>query len=275
MLQIPMQRFLVIAVALCSLGIAGASRWPRLSSGAPQVTLVADGGMREIPTESATVADLLSALGMTLGPLDRTDPSPDTPITDGLEVRVTRVARRDITEETTLHANTFVLADPDRPLGHVRVLVQGRDGLLRRVWRVWEKDGEVASRVLLDEQLTSEPRDSVVLRGIRGMSTRSGYWRHWRTPMDMEATAYDPGPRSCGKWATGYTATGIKAEKGIVAVDDQVIPLGTRLYIPGYGFALAADRGSAIKGMRIDLCFPTYQEAIRFGRRRVKVYRLD
>jgi 3D (Asp-Asp-Asp) domain-containing protein len=91
----------------------------------------------------------------------------------------------------------------------------------------------------------------------------------------MEATAYDPGPKSCGKWASGYTATGAKAEKGIVAVDDRVIPMGTRMYIPGYGFALAADRGGAIKGMRIDLCYPTYAEAIQFGRRKVKVYLLD
>jgi len=115
----------------------------------------------------------------------------------------------------------------------------------------------------------------VVLRGIRGLSGRSGYWRSWHAPLEMEATAYEPGPRSCGKWATGYTATGIKAQKGIVAVDERVIPLGTRLYIPGYGFALAADRGSAIKGTRIDLCFDTYAEAIRFGRRRMNVYRLD
>jgi 3D (Asp-Asp-Asp) domain-containing protein len=51
--------------------------------------------------------------------------------------------------------------------------------------------------------------------------------------------------------------------------------MGTRLYVPGYGLALAADRGSAIKGMRIDLCFATYEEAIQFGRRPVKVYLLD
>ncbi len=70
-------------------------------------------------------------------------------------------------------------------------------------------------------------------------------------------------------------AIGLKAEKGVVAVDDTVIPMRSRLYIPGYGFAIAGDRGSAIKGMRIDLCFATYAEAINFGRQPVKVYRLD
>jgi 3D (Asp-Asp-Asp) domain-containing protein len=51
--------------------------------------------------------------------------------------------------------------------------------------------------------------------------------------------------------------------------------MGTGMYIPGYGFAVAADRGSAIKGNRIDLCYDTYREAIQFGRRKVKVYLLD
>jgi 3D (Asp-Asp-Asp) domain-containing protein len=67
----------------------------------------------------------------------------------------------------------------------------------------------------------------------------------------------------------------MKAEKGVAAVDDRVIPMGTRMYVPGYGFAVAADRGSAIKGMRIDLCYNTYAEAKQFGRRKVKVYLLD
>jgi 3D (Asp-Asp-Asp) domain-containing protein len=93
--------------------------------------------------------------------------------------------------------------------------------------------------------------------------------------MIMEATAYDPGPISCGKYADGYTAIGMKAEKGVVAVDPRVIPMRTRLYVEGYGLAIAADTGGAIKGNRIDLCFPTYQEALRYGRRTVKVYLLD
>ena len=122
------------------------------------------------------------------------------------------------------------------------------------------------------EEVVEEPQDVVVLRGTHGLANRGG---NWRRPRVMVATAYEPGPRSCGKWATGYTATGVKAEKGVVAVDERTIPLGSRLYIPGYGFAVAADRGGAIKGNRIDLCFATYDEALRFGRRRVKVYILD
>lgn len=83
----------------------------------------------------------------------------------------------------------------------------------------------------------------------------------------MEASAYWPDPA----WSNGYTATGLKAQRGIVAVDPSVIPLGTHLYVPGYGQALAADTGGAIVGDRLDLCFDTAGEAIGWGVRDVKV----
>lgn len=86
--------------------------------------------------------------------------------------------------------------------------------------------------------------------------------------MTMEATAYLP---SDGGGA-GITATGIPATYGVAAVDPAVIPLGSRLYIPGYGEAIAADTGGAIYGYRIDLCMESYSEAMNFGRRDVTVY---
>jgi 3D (Asp-Asp-Asp) domain-containing protein len=97
--------------------------------------------------------------------------------------------------------------------------------------------------------------------------------------MTMVATAYDPGPVSTGKrpgdQGYGVTASGRRAGYGVVAVDPRVIPLGTRLFIPGYGYAVAGDTGSAIKGNRIDLGFATYAEAVRFGRQTVTVYILE
>ena len=84
----------------------------------------------------------------------------------------------------------------------------------------------------------------------------------------MEATAYLPTDGS----AEGITAMGIPATYGIVAVDPDVIPLGTRVYIPGYGEALAADTGGAIYGYKIDLCMEDYWQAMDFGRRTVTVF---
>lgn len=70
------------------------------------------------------------------------------------------------------------------------------------------------------------------------------------------------------------TATGIWPKPGIVAVDPAVIPLGTKLHIPGYGTATAHDTGEDIKGYRLDVFFDTHEEAINYGRKikKVRVY---
>ncbi|WP_081328686.1 3D domain-containing protein [Neomoorella thermoacetica] len=85
----------------------------------------------------------------------------------------------------------------------------------------------------------------------------------------MLATAYTASSEE--GTADGRTATGIKVRRGVVAVDPKVIPLGTKLYIEGYGEAIAADTGGAIKGNKIDLFMDSKQEALRWGRRWVLV----
>jgi 3D (Asp-Asp-Asp) domain-containing protein len=94
--------------------------------------------------------------------------------------------------------------------------------------------------------------------------------RYSRT-MVMSASAYS----SQDSGNSSYTCRGDLLRKGIAAVDPNVIPLGTRLYIPGYGYAIADDIGGAIKGYSIDLAFDTHGEALQFGRRRVTVYVLE
>ena len=78
----------------------------------------------------------------------------------------------------------------------------------------------------------------------------------------MTATAYT---------LAGHTATGAPVGYGVVAVDPSVIPLGTRMTIPGYGEGVAADTGGAIQGAVIDLWFPTAAEAANWGRRTVTI----
>ena len=80
--------------------------------------------------------------------------------------------------------------------------------------------------------------------------------------MKVDAVAY---------YLPGRTASGVTVRKGVVAVDPRVIPLGTRLYIPGYGPGLAADVGTAIKGRIIDLWFPSTTLARNWGRRTVTI----
>ena len=95
--------------------------------------------------------------------------------------------------------------------------------------------------------------------------------RDYYSVLSMEASAYLPGDGN----GAGITATGIRAGYGVAAVDPSIIPLGTRMYIPGYGEAIAADTGGAIRGYMIDLCVESYSEAMQFGRRNVTVYILN
>ena len=84
-----------------------------------------------------------------------------------------------------------------------------------------------------------------------------------------------------GEKSGGMSATGVPLDKGVIAVDPKVIPLGTRVYIEAidgswsYGYAVAADTGGAIKGKRVDLCYRTQSECIQFGRRPCRVYILN
>jgi 3D (Asp-Asp-Asp) domain-containing protein len=92
----------------------------------------------------------------------------------------------------------------------------------------------------------------------------------------VAAPSVADGTRTLTVTATGYslpgrTATGLPVGPGIVAVDPAVIPLGTRMSIPGYGEGVAADTGSAVQGMTIDLWFPTLADALAWGRRTVTI----
>ena len=88
---------------------------------------------------------------------------------------------------------------------------------------------------------------------------------------EFTVTAYCPCAECCGHWADGLTATGIPASGGIVAVDPAVIPLGSTVIIDGQQY-LAADTGSGVDGMHIDICTNSHQEAEAFGKRTAAVW---
>ena len=87
----------------------------------------------------------------------------------------------------------------------------------------------------------------------------------------VSATAYsahDPGN-------SNRTATGTLVRRGVIAVDPSVIPLGTRVFIPGYGEAVAEDIGGGIHGQRIDVAFDTHAEALMFGRQDLEIFIME
>jgi uncharacterized protein YabE (DUF348 family)/3D (Asp-Asp-Asp) domain-containing protein len=251
---------------------------------AQSLLLIHDGQERAVRTRAASVADLLAAEGIALGPLDRVEPALDADVRGYTRVRVVRgwETVEELLEQ--LPCGEAWQHDPALPVGEVREVRAGRNGTVRLVVRRFFEDGqEVESRVV-SEQVLEPPRDRILAFGTRvpeGQPHIDGLpaLGRVRAVLTMLATAYDPGPRSTGKRPGspdyGVTASGLPAGYGVVAVDPRVIPLGTRLYIPGYGFAIAGDTGGAIVGQRIDVGFATEQEALNFGRRMVDVYILE
>lgn len=87
----------------------------------------------------------------------------------------------------------------------------------------------------------------------------------------VEATAYS----SMQPGMSAYTATGTLCRRGVIATDPNFIPLGTRVFIPGYGYAVAEDTGGAIVGNIIDVAFDTIAECYEFGRQSIEIYIVD
>jgi 3D (Asp-Asp-Asp) domain-containing protein len=233
------------------------------TSTALTVTIIADGQECSLSSEPVTVGELLSRAGVALSLLDRVEPGLETPVTAGMAVRVARVTRERVRREIEISVETTVRLD-ERVHPPV-VLHEGAPGRAVEVMEVWRRDGAETRRMLISRHVVKQMRPRVVVRASAPLPSRGGDMLY------MVATGYDPGPRSCGRWASGRTAIGLHAGRGVVAVDPRVIPLGTRLYVEGYGNCIAGDVGSAIKGRRIDLGFDSYREAMRWGRRTVRV----
>ncbi len=231
-----------------------------------KVILCVDGATRQVSTLQESVQTLLQQEKIILNPHDLCAPPLITPITDGMTVTVSRVTFEVIRERVPIAPPIRTRWDR-RMTVHPVIVHAGHPGVALQTRCVWKKAGKVAQQWVQNLRTLVRPTPTIVVRGK--LASRSGLTG--RRVMTMVATGYDPSPRSCGRGGKGRTAIGLPAMKGVIAVDPRVIPLGSRVYIEGYGAAIAADIGSAIKGHRIDLCFSTRYEALRWGRHTVTV----
>ena len=156
------------------------------------------------------------------------------------------------------------------PKGMEEVLQEGTPGLDEVQEEVHYNHGEVVDTKELQRTTITPMKPKIIRAGTRDIGVSRSYNRV-KEVISMEATAYLPTDGG----GDGITATGIRARHGVVAVDPNVIPLGTRVYIPGYGEAIAADTGGDIIGNRIDVVLEDYGSAMQFGRRTVDVYILS
>ncbi|MHB1457667.1 MAG: 3D domain-containing protein [Armatimonadota bacterium] len=237
---------------------------------AAKVTVYADGSEWEYVTCRQTVKDVLKETGISLESKDRVMPKLSSRVKPGAKIKVIRIKEEIITKSIPIPYKTITKFDNGSSIQPKTIVRKGEAGAKTVKMVVVYKDGVKCLAKTLSSKVVKAPVNEIVaISKSRFLASRAGM----RLPsMRMKASAYDPGPRSCGPRATGRTANGTKAGYGVVAVDPRVIPLGTKLYVEGYGFCIAADTGGAIKGNRIDLCYETYREAKNYGRRTVTVY---
>jgi 3D (Asp-Asp-Asp) domain-containing protein len=241
------------------------------------VDIVADGTTRSLRSAAETVGDALRAEGFAPGPHDSVAPSVQTALTAGTVIHFSRAT-------SWLEKVRSAIAPPVRHKydigmtnGSQQVVDPGAPGMKEATIEVLQPNRSAApKRLLLADRVLRFPRAKVVAEGVGDYSALASMARRGMTgtrrladsALRMVATAYTASCAGC----SGTTASGHSAGHGIVAVDPQYIPLGTHLYIPGYGRALAGDTGGAIRGNRIDLGFESHRDAMSFGRRPIVVY---
>jgi 3D (Asp-Asp-Asp) domain-containing protein len=202
-----------------------------------------------------------------------TDPGADSPLVDGMTIVAEDVFYRVFEQEISLPYETVVNGDASLPLNRRVVDTKGVAGSAVRVWQVLVSGGVEGTRTLKAEAVIATPVNEVVRMGTKRpfvqivparLSSSAGAVapKPYAPPVRgkvllVEATAYTP-------FACNLDADWIAWRRriyhapagwGVVAVDRKVIPLGTRLFVEDYGYAIAGDTGAAIKGNKIDVCF--------------------
>jgi 3D (Asp-Asp-Asp) domain-containing protein len=242
------------------------------------VTLDLGGERVELDVIGETVADALVAAGAKLSSNPGVTPAVTTALKPGMLISAPKTFMRVVTEEATLPAAVVLRKDSRLARGRRVVAAPGSPGMVLRVYRVLVTDGVEGQRVLSGERVLVAAQPRIVRVGTQfrlfGLLRRNEARPRVanKAPkagrrMFVVATGYSAAEPGLDPW----TATGRRATYGVCAVDPSVIPLGTKLWIPGYGYAIAADTGGAIRGNRIDLCFDSVADARVWGRRSVTV----
>jgi uncharacterized protein YabE (DUF348 family)/3D (Asp-Asp-Asp) domain-containing protein len=254
------------------------------------VTLLLGGSRSSVAVVGDTVADALVAAGVDPAANPLVKPALSEKLIAGMTITAPRMFARVRGQAVRLPFARRVVSDPSLPRGVRQVVSHGQAGSELRVYRAYVADGVEGSATLSAVRTVEPAVDEVVAVGTASrhranrLIAASARVLARTCALEMQPPAPGTGtPMRCV--ATGYTsgepgvdnwcATGARATHGVIAVDPNVIPLGTHVYVPGYGYAIAADTGGMIKGNHIDLCFDSGDRAVHWGRRPVTIIILD
>jgi len=218
-------------------------------------------------TTKTLVSDFLKEIGVSLGPNDYISIPQDAELnSDKLVIK--RYAEKIKVVKKEIPYETVYIQDRMVEKGVVYLRNEGKNGTKDLYYKEIYFGGDKIKEVFTKEVITKMPVTKTYVVGTAKPPKK------YIKAMDVIATAYSPTYAETDS-NPFVTASGLRSNYGVVAVDPKVIPLGTLMYVEGYGYAVAGDTGGAIKGNRIDVFFYSPWEANKWGVKRVKIYILD
>lgn len=242
-----------------------------------------DGGKkRVVPATGGTVKDLLAKHDIVVNDADKVKPALDKAVKKDTKISIVRVTTE--TEEVTeaIAYSTEHKQDSSLLKGEEKVITQGQEGQVVKKYKITKENGKEVNRELVDEAVKKESVNHVVAVGTKEavqepdsnlvtLSNESSSALSSEKTITMTASAFTATCSGC----SGVTSTGINLKANpdmkVIAVDPSVIPLGSKVWVEGYGVAVAGDTGGAIKGNRIDVHVPDKSAAYNWGVRTVEV----
>lgn len=252
-----------------------------------QVKLIDGTEEKLVWSTSTTVADFLKQNSIHLSKLDRVNLEPDKVVTPDSVVQITRVEKVTDVVEEDIAFKTETKKDDSLLKGQEKVVRKGKPGTIARTIEITKENGKVVDKKVLSEEVKEKATNKVVHLGTKvvvAAATTQKVAAPATKPVSRNASS-EPAGREFYVTATAYTAyctgcsgitaTGIDLKANphlkVIAVDPSVIPLGSKVWVEGYGYAIAGDTGGAIKGNKIDIFVPTKEQAYAFGRKSVRI----
>lgn len=236
------------------------------------VNVQVDGKELAVKSSEDTVESMLKQEGIELKDEDKITPARDANLEEGMKIQIVRVEVKDIVENKEIAFDVNVKKDNTLANTYSKVIQEGQNGQKEVTTRVVYEDGKEVDRKVVKEVVTKEPVTKEVVQGtLQTVALSRGGEITYSRSLTCVATAYS----DSGRTASGMITSRNPGGYSTIAVDPNVIPMGSKLYIPGYGYAIAADTGGAIKGNKVDLYVPSSSEAYAWGVRTVTVYVLN
>ena len=226
----------------------------------------------EIETAEKTVSDMLEVEqdylkqnGIAYKAEDIVEPGKETEIVKDMNIKVTQVDVEEVVETQAMPYSSSEVVDYDKDVSFKQVTQVGIDGEKEVTYKVVKHNGQVVEKQEVSQKPVKPSQDEVITKGGSEFMASRGAEIKVQKKITVEATAYSGHSTT----ATGRTPVRASSEDGIstIAVDPRVIPLGSLVYVSGYGKAIAADTGGAIKGHIIDVYFNSKGECSRWGRK--------